>query len=544
MKRGIFVLLLVVGFVILLGTSLIYIWKTNADSVTGEVITGEATSSDLAISISIVGGPSLTILNPENKTYLNNESLSINFTASGEETVWYNFDKTANTTITSSIFFNISQGSHTLYMFANNTDGNETAKNVTFSVNSTKFIISYNEYANSNKGKSTDFNASTYEDIQNLSNIVLENTGAGKINFNVAINVTNDLDLTDNKVDLDIHVNISSNRIELNSTALPNFNKSATLYLYNLTFSTPRILRDGAVCPSSICTQNSYSGNTLSFNVTSFTVYSSEETPTDAGDTGGGGTGGGGGGLSFTVSVDEIIISLKQGEIKTEEITIKNQVNSRLSFSVISDMGEFVKIIEENFELGPKEEKTIFIDFIAKENTIPELYLGNLFIETGEEKREIPITIEVESADALFDIKVEIPKEFRIIKPGDVLPVAVSIFNIKGPEPVDVEITYQIRDFKNEVLLENKETFTVEEKKNFIRNFKIPNNAKEGAYILYTTIVYNEKTASSTAQFIIAISLIRNILIFLFIIILMIIIIILYNTEKYFIKHLTHKKKV
>ena len=91
--------------------------------------------------------------------------------------------------------------------------------------------------------------------------------------------------------------------------------------------------------------------------------------------------------------------------------------------------------------------------------------------------------------------------------------------------------------------MENRDIFTVKEKKNFIKNLKIPNNAKEGKYVLYATIVYQEKTASSTAQFIIGTNLIRNIMIFLFIIILIIIIIILYKTEKYFIKHLIRKKK-
>ena len=39
-----------------------------------------------------------------------------------------------------------------------------------------------------------------------------------------------------------LYTNISSNRIEVNTTALPNFNKSAVIYLYNLSFSDPRIL--------------------------------------------------------------------------------------------------------------------------------------------------------------------------------------------------------------------------------------------------------------------------------------------------------------
>ena len=192
---------------------LIIISNINGETLTGETITGETSSLPTNVSIQVIRfAPFLSILNPENKTYLKNESLLLNFTVTDEETTWYNFDKTANTTITSSIFFNISQGSHTLYLFANNSENDITAKNVTFTANSTRFIILYNEYIGSTRGDSTEFNDSTYEDIQNLSNIILENTTYGKIVFNEAINMTDDLINNDNLLDLDANTNISFNR--------------------------------------------------------------------------------------------------------------------------------------------------------------------------------------------------------------------------------------------------------------------------------------------------------------------------------------------
>ncbi len=545
MKRGVFILLLGIGFVLLMGIILFYllILKTGVEDTAGETVTGEITDASLTVTISITGSPFLTIIKPLNQTYFENESLRLKVNANTND-MWYNLDKGDNITFLDETLFNTSEGSHTIYVFANNSFG-ITTKNVTFTINNSLYNVIHENYKGANKGGSTNFSEFSFTEIQSLSGVVLENTLYGKISFNETINVTDDADLIDGETNLETNTNISSNKIELNSTALPNFNKSATLYLYNLTLNPPvRILRDGSVCPSTICTQQSYTGGTLIFNVTGFTVYSAEETPSgDVEGPGGAGGSGGGGGVTFTISLDEIIISLKQGEIKTEEMTIKNQKNTKLSFLISSDMGEFIRINEESFELEPGEEKTISIDFIAKENTVPELYLGNLFIRAGGGERKIPVTIEVESAGALFDVEVEIPEEFRIIKPGDVLSIAVSIFNIRGPDSVNVEITYQIRNFKNEILLEDKETFAVKEEKNFIRNFKIPNNAKEGKYILYATIVYEGKTASSTAQFRIGTNLIRNIIIFIFIIILIIIIIILYNTKKYLIRHLRRKKK-
>ncbi len=102
---------------------------------TGEAITGKPMQY-MGLNVSIIGPPTLSLISPENKTYTTNISLLLNYTVSGEETVWYNLDKGTNITITSFRYFNTSEGSHTLYLYANNTLG-ETSRNVTFFVNVT-----------------------------------------------------------------------------------------------------------------------------------------------------------------------------------------------------------------------------------------------------------------------------------------------------------------------------------------------------------------------------------------------------------------------
>ena len=121
--------------------------------------------------------------------------------------------------------------------------------------------------------------------------------------------------------------------------------------MYNLTFSNPRILRDGQVCQSIICTKINYSSNVLRFNVTGFTNYSSEETPTEVSGVvsggGGGSTGGASGGkiisTSFIVDRDEIKIDLKQGETKREQLIITNILDQAIQIKI--DTGLLKKFI-------------------------------------------------------------------------------------------------------------------------------------------------------------------------------------------------------
>lgn len=496
-------------FILLLGATLFFIliWaintgtKTGGDTATGEVVTtGKVTDASVTITIAITGVPFLTIIKPLNQTYFENESLRLKVNTNTND-MWYNLDDGTNITFTDEVLFNTSEGGHTIYVFANNSFGIIT-KNVTFTVDNNLYEIIHENYKDANKGVSTNFSEFSFTEIRNLSDIALEHILYGKIVFNDAINVTDDADTTDSETDLDTNTNISFNKIELNSIALPNFNKNATLYLYNLTFSNPRILKDGAVCPSTICTQNSYSGGTLSFNVTGFTVYSAEETPEKEDEyivppSGGGG----GGGLIFTTSVDEISISLKQGDVKTKEITISNLGNNKLSFSVYSDIGEFVKINQENFQIGPKEKKTIIIDFIARENTIPELYLGNLFIEAVGVKKIIPITIEVESKEALFDISIEIPERFLDISPGEELLVKIDLQNLVSETETNIDLEYIIKDINGNIMLTEGERISVEGRKTFEKLIKIPEDIGFGRYVMYVRLVYDNTVASSSAWF-------------------------------------------
>lgn len=468
-------------------------------------LTGDATGN-VNISIQIIATPpTLTILSTKNHTYLTTNNLLLNFTAIGEQAVWYNLDNSANITISSFVYFNTTEGSHRLYLYANNSDGNLTSENVAFFVNETLFTILYSEYNGSFAGASIDFIRFSYEDIQNLSDIVLENAEFGKISFNEIVNLTDDSDTSDNTLDLDANTNVSFNRIELDSSALPNFDKSATLLLYNLTFDDPRVLKDGVVCPSSICVENSFSGGILDFNVTGFSVYSTEETPLSADDSsGGGGSDAGSGGITtkdFSIDIGIIQVSLKQGETKKEEIVIKNTGDEKVDFDLsLFGLEGLLRISEKSFELDVGESRTIVLEFSAGMAT-PDLYLGKLFVESEGVERIIPIALEVESKDSLFDVRAEIPMDYLVVRPGRELLAEIELFNIGAPSGVDVRIDYEIRDVDGNIIISSSETIGVETRVNFVRRFLLPQDIVSGNYILYVKTTYDGKSASASVWF-------------------------------------------
>ncbi|MBN2422263.1 hypothetical protein JXB41_03480 [Candidatus Woesearchaeota archaeon] len=140
-----------------------------------------------------------------------------------------------------------------------------------YSVTTTNISSDYPDAAKFD-GRTTDFYS--VGDINSISNLILEISQYGMIVFSGSVNASG--------ADLDTYVNISFAGISLDSNHLHNLNTSATLYMYNLSFTNPRILRNGEVCSSAVCTNLNYSSGNLSFDVTYFSAYTAEETPSSS----------------------------------------------------------------------------------------------------------------------------------------------------------------------------------------------------------------------------------------------------------------------
>jgi hypothetical protein len=479
--------------------------------ITGETVTGKALQSSLALNITVTQPiPVLIIISPKNETYLRNESILINYSQANADTVWYNLDLGSNITITGPVYINISQGSHKIYLYGNNTYG-LTSETIDFIANSTFFIILYSEYNGSTKGNSTDFISYTYEDLQNLDDIVLENTLYGKVLFGEAINITNDKINTDNLLDLDSNTQISLNRIELNSSELPNFNTSATLWIYNLSFTNPRILKDGAVCPSTECVKEIYEGETgtLRFHVTHFTTYSAEETPSAHPP------GGGGGGEkeapieiikeikdNITLITKEITVSLEQGETILQDFNLVNNYKEVIIAKIeIFGIEKFLSLSETEIALPYEEIKTIKLNFSAPEGTPPDTYIGKIIIKAAGKTYESFVFINIQSEGSLFDVKLSIDKEKLPATPGSYIFYNTIIYNLGKYKEIDVNMKYTIKDSYEKIIFEGE---GIEKIENYLEKegkIKLPKNISNGKYVLSVKVDYEGKSAVTSADF-------------------------------------------
>ena len=405
------------------------------------------------------------------------------------------------------VFLDVLEGEHVLNIYANNSYG-VVRENVSFVVDLDIFEIDFLKWVG--LGGSTNFYGYSYEEIQSLSGIIFENE-YGKIYFDKKINLVEDNDSSDNFTDLSSNVDISNSRIELKSGELPNFNKEATLWFYNLSFSNPRVLRDSVVCSSDFCLIKSYSGGILEVLVDGFSVYSVEETPKSEVPSSSGGGGGGGGRVdkiervyNFSLDKSEFKILLKQGDVKSEDLFITNVGNQIMNFSISgSEILNMIRVDNNSFSLYPLKSKRIFLDFFAREDVSPELYLGKIIVSSDDYRKEVFVAIEVVSKEALFDVDVNILEESKEIFLGGELLANLEIFNFGEQGRVDVELEYVVKDNLGNELFSESEMVAVETRANLFKSFRIPEDLGFGDYVLYARVLYGEEVASSSEWFVI-----------------------------------------
>lgn len=94
-----------------------------------------STSQETGVSVSVVSNiPSLELISPLNTTYQEDDFILLDYSSNLINTVWYNLDNGANTTINTSFYFQTSVGIHTLYLYGNQSNGTLLSDNITFTV--------------------------------------------------------------------------------------------------------------------------------------------------------------------------------------------------------------------------------------------------------------------------------------------------------------------------------------------------------------------------------------------------------------------------
>jgi len=248
--------------------------------------------------------------------------------------------------------------------------------------------------------------------------------------------------------------------------------------------------------------------HTITHHGEAFRLTTTETSTPD--DSGSGSGGGGGGGIiapittvkDFIIDKEEILISLEKGGTKKETtIIIRNIGNTLISLNLEnSGLENFMEISETSFNLNPGESKGVILEFLASKETIPDLYVGKLLVNSNGLKKEVLISVLVETRDSLFDVELEIPYRFEYVLPGENVSAEITMFNL-GEEEANVFIEYIIKDENGNQIVLEEENRTIKNQVKITKTLKIPEEAASGKYIFYVKGNYLEEVAIASEFF-------------------------------------------
>ncbi|MFH1608194.1 MAG: hypothetical protein ABIA78_03600, partial [archaeon] len=344
-------------------------------------------------------------------------------------------------------------------------------------------------------------NLSAVSNISAVPNLTIEAPEYGKLNFTDVVDLSNGSDI-------DTFVNVSFNRIEINSSALPALDKPARLALYNLTFSDPRVLKDGVECSASVCTEVGYTGGIFEFDVTGFSVYSAGETPVTAttSTTSSGGSSGGGSAkvapknpVKFDLGTEMYEKAIILNRVELDIITLTNNDKTDRYFEIsLENLKDIVSIEENSFTVLVGETKDIEFKITAPEN--PGVYTGKIIVNTADTVKEILVMLNVKSEKSLFDITLSIPNYMKSMTGGRNLKAQINLLQMGIKEKMDVTLHYSIKDFSGNVFLAESETIAVYEEKSLDKEF-YTQEFVPGDYVLGIELVYPDGVAVASSHF-------------------------------------------
>lgn len=207
-----------------------------------------------------------------------------------------------------------------------------------------------------------------------------------------------------------------------------------------------------------------------------------------------------------TVSVNSLLlrVSLREGQTVTKSLTIGGTNRDAFVLEVVSVPG--VGVSESNFVVGSNEKKNVDV-FFNTNNLRPGVYVGSLEIIGTTERVSVPIIFEVESAEVLFDVTLDIPPAYVEVAPGSKLIFQVKVFDLlsggvqEGSRTSAVDMKYVVFDSAGKIVSSEEERLIVEERAQATRTIAFPENIGEGNYIVSTIATFNDSVGVSSQAF-------------------------------------------
>ncbi len=188
---------------------------------------------------------------------------------------------------------------------------------------------------------------------------------------------------------------------------------------------------------------------------------------------------------------DQILIKVlvKENEYVEKELRVMNVGEEEISVTAESSgVFHLASIIDKEFTIKPGQTKIVRINFTSfdkNENVEqePGVYIGKVIVKTESYQKEIPLIVEIESKNVLFDMNLNPVARDRSIVQGDSTTFEIKVFNLQSVESYNVGMEFFVKDTNSNTIVSEKESVVVQTQASFFKTLRIPEKLKTGNYV-------------------------------------------------------------
>ncbi len=207
--------------------------------------------------------------------------------------------------------------------------------------------------------------------------------------------------------------------------------------------------------------------------------------------------------------VDQVLIKVlvKEGEYVEKELRVMNVGDRDVSITAdASWVSHLANILDKEFTIKPGQTKIVRINFTSFDRNegieqAPGVYIGKVIAKSESYQKEIPLIVEIESKNVLFDMNLNPVARDRSVVQGDSTTFEIRVFNLQSIESFNVGMDFFVKDINGNTIVSEKESVVVQTQASFFKTLKIPQNLKPGDYVFVAQASLGKSVGTSSYLF-------------------------------------------
>tara|TARA_Y100000310_G_scaffold292363_1_gene321053 strand:- start:4786 stop:8196 length:3411 start_codon:yes stop_codon:yes gene_type:complete len=213
--------------------------------------------------------------------------------------------------------------------------------------------------------------------------------------------------------------------------------------------------------------------------------------------------------IATKIDVDQILIKvlIKSKEFLNRTIRVMNIGDDVSDIEImVKGVEDIVSVSDNSFILKPGQTKRVDTTFSAindKEGIEhrPDVYIGKLEVVSEGVVKTVPLIVEIESKNILYDMNLNPLARERVIYPGEKVTIEVKLFNLEELKPVNIDMEYFVRDLEGNTIISESETVVVQNQASFFKTISIPENFRSENYVFIALAKYGTSTGTASYLF-------------------------------------------